>query len=257
MTCVSRGRTKNGRRARNASRPETVLEALRIPKTGRVYDLGLELNDAIPSNSGLHALEPGLHPHAGRNRRAVALPVLGRHIQRRTSYRHPYGCLHPRPGGRPHIRWRSGAAMREPTRGWKQFGMETVRADGGARRPPRYSRRCKGRKRLDDGYEITVADLKAELARTGETIRDGRYRSRAHRQDPGLGKSIGLSGGRAGGRTRGGHLALRFRHGGARHRHDRHRAVAVRRRGCHDAPRDAGRPRCSPPRKPQPRRAGP
>ena len=28
----------------------TVLDALRIPGTGKVYDLGLELNDRIPSN---------------------------------------------------------------------------------------------------------------------------------------------------------------------------------------------------------------
>ena len=29
---------------------ETVLRALRIPRTGRIYDLGLELNDRIPRN---------------------------------------------------------------------------------------------------------------------------------------------------------------------------------------------------------------
>src|SRR4029079_5552046 len=52
---ASRQSTKNAG-ALERIRSETVLQALRIPKTGKVYDLGLELNDTIPSNSAFTPL---------------------------------------------------------------------------------------------------------------------------------------------------------------------------------------------------------
>lgn len=148
-----------------------VLDALRIPKRGRVYDLGLELNDRIPSN-------PAFTP--------LSLRVT--QTPEETGANSPFQYCADTFSGGLHIgthmdafihiqaenRIFGGALAREARtdRGWSQYGMETV--------APMVGRgvvldipALKGRTRLDDRYEITIADLKAELARTGLEIRSG------------------------------------------------------------------------------------
>jgi len=152
-------------------RPSTILEALRIPREGRVYDLGLELNDRIPSN-------PDFTP----------LGLTFTHTPEETGKRSPFQFSADSFGGGLHIgthmdafihvqaedRIFGGALARDARtdRGWQQFSMETV--------APMVGRgivldipALKGRIRLEDRYEITVADLKAEVARTGLAIRQG------------------------------------------------------------------------------------
>jgi kynurenine formamidase len=151
--------------------PAAVLDALRLPKAGKVYDLGLELNDKIPSNSAFTPLaltvthtpeETGaLSPfqysadsfggglHIGTHMDAFI------HIQAED---HIFGGAHIRNARGPH--------------GWLQFGMETI--------APMVGRgivldipKLKNAARLEDRYEVTIEDLKAELARTGSEIGKG------------------------------------------------------------------------------------
>ena len=151
----------------------TVLDALRVPRTGKVYDLGLELNDVIPSN-------PAFTP----------LSLTFTHTPEATGANSPFQFSADTFAGGLHIgthmdafihvqaenRIYGGSLAREvrTDRGWTQYGMETV--------APMVGRgvfldipTLRGRKRLDDGYEITIADLKAELARTRQAIRTGDF----------------------------------------------------------------------------------
>ena len=54
----STGDAKGGVKASALARidPAALLDALSIPRSGKVYDLGLELNDTIPSNSAFTPL---------------------------------------------------------------------------------------------------------------------------------------------------------------------------------------------------------
>lgn len=151
--------------------PAAVLDALRIPRAGKVYDLGLELNDAIPSNAAF-----------------TPLKLTFTHTPEETGKVSPFQFSADTFTGGLHIgthmdafihvqaedRIFSGGLAREARteRGWKQYGMETV--------APMVGRgvvldvpALHGRVRLDDRYEITVADLQAELGRTGQEIRHG------------------------------------------------------------------------------------
>jgi kynurenine formamidase len=151
----------------------TVLDALRVPRTGKVYDLGLELNDIIPSNQAF-----------------TPLSLTFTHTPEATGANSPFQFSADTFAGGLHIgthmdalihvqaenRIYGGGLAREARtdRGWTRYGMETV--------PPMVGRglfldipTLRGRKRLDDGYEITIADLEAELARTGQAIRTGDF----------------------------------------------------------------------------------
>jgi kynurenine formamidase len=152
---------------------DTVLAALRLPQKGRVYDLGLELNDRIPSNAEF-----------------TPLALKFTHTPQETGAKSPFQFSADTFGGGIHIgthmdafvhiqaenRIYGGTPVAEALgdRGWKQYGMETV--------APMIGRGIlldipglKGVGRLDDRYEITVADLKAELARKNLTVRQGDF----------------------------------------------------------------------------------
>jgi kynurenine formamidase len=153
--------------------PATVLDALRIPGTGTVYDLGLELNDRIPSN-------PAFTP----------LSLVFTHTPEETGASSPFQYSADTFAGGLHIGTHmdafihvqaedhifGGAHIRDArtVRGWKQHGMETV--------VPMVGRgilldipALKGLSRLEDGYEITIADIEAELKRSGQAIRRGDF----------------------------------------------------------------------------------
>ena len=153
--------------------PATVLAALGLPRAGKVYDLGLELNDVIPSN-------PAFTP----------LALKFTHTPEETGADSPFQFSADSFGGGLHIgthmdafihvqaedRIYGGDLARDARtdRRWKKYGMETI--------APMIGRglildipALKGVKRLADGYEITIADLKAELARTSQAIHQGDF----------------------------------------------------------------------------------
>ncbi|CAN5359118.1 cyclase family protein [soil metagenome] len=166
-----RTRTAQGGGALSRMDSASVLDALRIPSAGKVYDLGLELNDKIPSNSVFTPL---------------ALTVT--HTPEETGAQSPFQYCADSFGGGLHIGTHmdafihiqaedhifGGAHIRDARgpHGWLQYGMETV--------APMVGRglvldipALKGSRRLDDRYEITIADLEAELARKRLEIRKG------------------------------------------------------------------------------------
>ena len=66
-----------------------VQNALGIPKNGRVFDLGLELNARIPTTPNSCVL-PRLHPHAGDHEQSVPIPIRRGIDLRRLAYRYAY-----------------------------------------------------------------------------------------------------------------------------------------------------------------------
>ena len=148
-----------------------VQNALGIPKNGRVFDLGLELNARIPHNPEFvrFALAfthtPEITGKASPFQYAVESIFGALHIGT-----HIDAFIHVQKEGR--IYGGHLAKDSRDDRGWKRHGVETV--------PPIVGRaicldipRLKGIDRLPDRYEITIDDLKQELARIGCTVRSG------------------------------------------------------------------------------------
>ena len=148
-----------------------VQTALGLAKTGRVYDLGLELNSAIPHNPEFVRFAMSFtHTPEGTGARSpfqysvesvFGALHIGTHID---------SFIHIQKEGR--IYGGHLASEARDDRGWKRHGIETV--------PPILGRAVcldipglKGLRRLPDRYEITVDDLQEELARTGLEIRSG------------------------------------------------------------------------------------
>ena len=169
-----RARTARGAEAIGAlSRIDNrvVQKALGIAKSGRVFDLGLELNARIPHNPEFvrFALAFTHTPEVTGKASAFQYAVesifgalhIGTHID---------AFIHVQKEGR--IYGGHLAKDSRDDRGWKRHGMETV--------PPIVGRaicldipRLKGLDRLPDRYEVTIDDLKQELVRTESTIRSG------------------------------------------------------------------------------------
>jgi len=148
-----------------------VRGALGLARSGRVYDLGLELNSRIPHNpdfvrfamSFTHTPEAtGAVSPFQYSLESIFGPLhIGTHID---------SFIHIQKDGR--IYGGHAAAQSRDDRGWKRHGIETV--------PPIVGRAIlldipglKGLPRLADRYEVTVDDLKQELARTKLEIRTG------------------------------------------------------------------------------------
>jgi kynurenine formamidase len=150
---------------------QVVQKALGIPKNGRVFDLGLELNSRIPHNPEFvrFAMAFTHTPEVTGKASAFQYSVesifgalhIGTHID---------AFIHVQKQGRIFGGHLAGDARDD--RGWKRHGIETV--------PPILGRaicldipRLKGLERLPDRYEITIDDLKHELARTRCTVQSG------------------------------------------------------------------------------------
>jgi kynurenine formamidase len=148
-----------------------VRAALAIARRGQVFDLGLELNTRIPHNpdfvrfslaftqtpEGTGAISPFQYSAEA----IFGALHIGTHID---------SLIHVQKDGR--IFGGDLASDSRNDRGWTRYGIETV--------PPILGRavildipRLKGLNRLPDRYEVTVEDLKQELARTGGEIRSG------------------------------------------------------------------------------------
>lgn len=150
---------------------DEVRAALALARMGRVYDLGLEINERIPHG-----------PDFVRFSLAFTSTPEGTGAQSPFQYSaemitgalhvstHIDALIHIQAEGRVH----GGALASESRgdRGWKEQGIETV--------PPILGRglfldiaRAKGATQLADGTEVTVADLQSALAASGEQIRAG------------------------------------------------------------------------------------
>lgn len=148
-----------------------VQRALGIPRHGRVFDLGLELNGRIPHNPEFvrfalaftHTPEAtgAASPFQFSAESIFGALHVGTHID---------AFIHIQQHGRIY----GGQQAREARddRGWHRHGIETV--------PPILGRAVcldipalKGLGRLADGYEVTIADVQQELARTGQRIDRG------------------------------------------------------------------------------------
>lgn len=148
-----------------------VRGALSLPKAGKVYDLGLELNSNIPHNpefvrfamSFTHTPEGtgACSPFQYSVESVFGALHIGTHID---------SFIHIQNQGR--IYGGHSASDSRGDRGWTRHGAETI--------PPILGRAIcldipglKGLGRLPDRYEVTVDDLKRELARASLEIRSG------------------------------------------------------------------------------------
>jgi kynurenine formamidase len=140
---------------------DQVLTGLRLARTGRVYDLGLEINEQMPQgprgffvpfSRAFSATPEGTGGHAPFT--FAAEVVIG---TQHTST-HIDGLMHVQSEGRAY----GGARVCEvrADQGFSRNGMETV--------PPIVSRAVlldiaalKGAEALADGYEITITDLES------------------------------------------------------------------------------------------------
>jgi kynurenine formamidase len=144
--------------------PSTVQRALRLPKEGRVYDLGLELNEDIPQGGSDFVpfrlswrAFPDQMEHFQYSLEAISGTLhVGTHID---------GLAHV--AGDGHVYGGQTVADGWDARGWRQLGIESV--------PPIVGRcvvldvaAAKGVDRLPDLYEITISDL--ELAGVGSRV---------------------------------------------------------------------------------------
>ncbi|HWE62653.1 MAG TPA: cyclase family protein [Chloroflexota bacterium] len=147
-----------------------VLGALRLPQAGRVYDLGLEINESIPPGPATpFSMAFRVTPEGtgvGEPYQFTAEVIHG-NLHCST---HIDALIHVQAEGRI---YGGGLASewRDDT-GWKRNGMETVAPIIG---------RCvvldvaalKGVAALADGYEVTVADLDAACRARGVAVQAG------------------------------------------------------------------------------------
>lgn len=150
---------------------DTVRSALGLAATGEVFDLGLEISARIPHNSNFVRFSMAFtHTPEGTARESpfqYSVEAIGGSLHIGT---HIDAFVHIQKDGK--IFGGHAASEARDDRGWKKHGMETV--------PPIIGRAIlldiptlKGLERLPDLYEITVADIEAELHRTGVLLRKG------------------------------------------------------------------------------------
>jgi kynurenine formamidase len=150
---------------------DTVVAAIALARTGRVFDLGLEINNRIPHNPDFVRFTMAFtHTPEGTAAQspfqysveAISGPLhISTHID---------AFVHVQKDGR--IYGNHTATSSRDDRGWNRHGIETV--------PPIVGRAVcldipglKRIERLPDLYEVTPADLQAELVRRRLSIRSG------------------------------------------------------------------------------------
>ena len=150
---------------------DTVQAATALARGGEVFDLGLEIGAHIPHNSDFVRFSMAFtHTPEGTGAKSpfqYSVETLTGSLHIGT---HIDAFVHVQQNGRIH----GGHSVSEAgdDRGWKRHGMETV--------PPIVGRgvvldipALKGLVRLPDRYEVTVDDIRAELARTHTEIDKG------------------------------------------------------------------------------------
>ena len=168
--CPSKWGAADQRGAANHMKPETVLRASRLIKTGQVFELGRVLNDAMPLQATrtfeLHTKRTTMN--AGSNRRGsneeMVVAEIGQVGTQFDGFSHQtigdslYNCIKL-----------DDVATRT---GFTKLGIENVGAivtrgvliDVAA---------AKGVEMLPDSYEISVADLQGALQKQGLTLQPG------------------------------------------------------------------------------------
>lgn len=148
------------------------LSALALPRSGHVFDLALELNSTMPHNDGFvrFSLAFTQTPESTGKKswpfQFAAEAIYGAlHVGT-----HMDALIHIQHAGRIY-----GGALASEARGdagWTQYGQETV--------APMIGRGVvldiaglHGVERLEDGYEITIADIEAALAKGNVSIQQG------------------------------------------------------------------------------------
>lgn len=150
---------------------DTVRSALGLARTGEVFDLGLEISSRIPHNANFVRFSMAFtHTPEGTAAESpfqYSVEAIGGSLHIGT---HIDAFVHIQKNGK--IFGGHAASEARDDRGWKKHGMETV--------PPIVGRailldiaRLKGLERLPDLYEITIADVEAELRRTGVSLEKG------------------------------------------------------------------------------------
>lgn len=150
---------------------ENVRLAAQAVAAGRVYDLGLEINNRIPNNPGFVRFEraftatPEVTGMTSPFQASVEMIVGTLHVST-----HIDALIHVQSEGK--IYGGELARNARDDKGWKKHGMETV--------PPIVGRgvfldvaRTLGKERLPDRYEITIDDIQRTLAERGEAIAQG------------------------------------------------------------------------------------
>jgi len=150
---------------------DTVRSALGLARTGEVFDLGLEISSRIPHNANFVRFSMAFtHTPEGTAAESpfqYSVEAIGGSLHIGT---HIDAFVHIQKDGK--IYGGHAASEARDDKGWKKHGMETV--------PPIVGRAIlldiptlKGLERLPDLYEITVADIEAELRRTGVSLEKG------------------------------------------------------------------------------------
>lgn len=150
---------------------DAVRSALSLARTGEVFDLGLEISARIPHNANFVRFSMAFtHTPEGTATESpfqYSVEAIGGSLHIGT---HIDAFVHVQKDGK--IFGGHAASEARDDRGWKKHGMETV--------PPIVGRAIlldiptlKGLERLLDLYEITIADVEAELHRTGVSLQKG------------------------------------------------------------------------------------
>ncbi len=151
---------------------EQILAAVALPRRGHVIDLGLELSGSIPHNQGFaHFSLAFTQTPEGTGVKSWPFQFSAESIFGALHVgTHMDALIHIQSAGRIY-----GGGLASEARsdsGWKQYGQETV--------PPIIGRGVlldvaaqRGVARLSDGYEISVADLEACLAKAAITLEQG------------------------------------------------------------------------------------
>ena len=150
---------------------QTLLAAIGTVAAGRVFDLGLEINNKIRNNPGFVRFEraftgtPEMTGLASPFQASVEMIVGTLHVST-----HIDALIHIQAEGR--IYGGDLASEARDDKGWRKHGMETV--------PPIVGRgvfldvaRTLGQERLPDRYEISVEDVQRTLTAKKQTIRQG------------------------------------------------------------------------------------
>jgi kynurenine formamidase len=150
---------------------DAVRKAAALAGEGRVYDLGLEINERMPQNPDFvrFSLAFTTTPEGtgATSPFQYCAEVITGALHTST---HIDALVHVQAEGRIH----GGALAREARgdRGWREQGMETV--------PPIVGRavlldiaRLRGADILPDGYEVTIADLRDALQASGRALAAG------------------------------------------------------------------------------------
>lgn len=149
----------------------SVARAAILARTGRVFDLGLEINDRIPHNPDFVRFSLAFTSTPEGTGRTSPFQFCAEAITGTLHVStHIDALVHVQADGRIH--GGAPAAAARGDRGWREQGMETV--------PPILGRGvlldvagALGVDILPDRYEITVADLSRTLERASQTVRMG------------------------------------------------------------------------------------